>query len=138
MAGIEQALATALKELCAEKERIEIAISRLESLTGPTSSQAPRRGRKPGRKPGQGRPKNVRAPRSASPRNGKAGRSSKGSVQVGRLLSYIAANPWQRMELISTGMGVKSKVLKPQVKRLVVDAKLKAKGKARGTTYAVA
>jgi hypothetical protein len=55
--------------------------------------------------------------------------------QTDKLLEYIKGHPGQRMEIIANEMGQPSTLLAPLVKRLVAEKRIKAKGKARGTTY---
>jgi hypothetical protein len=58
--------------------------------------------------------------------------------QQARLYEYIKANPGQRMEQIVQGIGLGTNLLQPLIKRLVDERQIKAKGKARGTTYTAA
>jgi len=55
-----------------------------------------------------------------------------------KLHEYIEAHPDQRMEQISRGVGIRTGLLQPLIKRLLADRQIKARGKARGTTYTVA
>jgi hypothetical protein len=55
-----------------------------------------------------------------------------------KLHEYIEAHPHQRMEQISKGVGIRTGLLQPLIKRLLAERRIKAKGKARGTTYTVA
>lgn len=52
-----------------------------------------------------------------------------------RLLEAIRANPGQRMEDISSSLGVSSKVLGPYVKRLIGAQKVRTVGQKRATRY---
>jgi hypothetical protein len=54
-----------------------------------------------------------------------------------KLLAYIASNPGQRSEQIADGTGLPTKDLSLPIRRLLEAKKLKATGKARGTTYTV-
>jgi hypothetical protein len=58
--------------------------------------------------------------------------------QATRLHAFVKANPGLRMEQIVEGMKLDTALLAPLAKRLVDEKKLKAKGKARGTTYTAA
>jgi hypothetical protein len=55
-----------------------------------------------------------------------------------KLHEYIAGHPHERMEQISRGLGIRTGLLQPLIKRLLEEQQIKAKGKARGTTYTVA
>ena len=55
-----------------------------------------------------------------------------------QLLAYIEKNPEQRSEQIAEANKLTTGELVLPIKRLVADKKIKAKGKARGTTYTVA
>jgi hypothetical protein len=58
--------------------------------------------------------------------------------QADKLYDYIKSHPGERMEQICDGLGMKTNLLQPLAKRLLAEKRLKAKGKARGTTYTVA
>jgi hypothetical protein len=58
--------------------------------------------------------------------------------QAEKLYDYIKSHPGERMEQICEGLGMKTNLLQPLAKRLLAEKRLKAKGKARGTTYTVA
>ena len=58
--------------------------------------------------------------------------------QAEKLYDYIKSHPGERMEQICDGLGMKTNLLQPLAKRLLAEKRLKAKGKARGTTYTVA
>ena len=55
-----------------------------------------------------------------------------------KLHEYIAAHPGERMEQISKGLGIRTGLLQPLIKRLLGERRIKARGKARGTTYVAA
>jgi hypothetical protein len=55
-----------------------------------------------------------------------------------KLHEYIEAHPDQRLAQISRGVGNPTGLLQPLNKRLLADRQIKARGKARGTTYTVA
>ena len=55
-----------------------------------------------------------------------------------KLHEYIEAHPDQRMEQISRGVGIRTGLLQPLIKRLLAERQIKARGKARGTTYTAA
>ena len=55
-----------------------------------------------------------------------------------KLHEYIQAHPHERMEQISKGLGIRTGLLQPLIKRLLTERRIKARGKARGTTYTVA
>ena len=52
-----------------------------------------------------------------------------------QLLSHIDKNPEQRAEQIAQSVKLTTGELVLPIKRLLADKKIKAKGKARGTTY---
>jgi hypothetical protein len=54
-----------------------------------------------------------------------------------QLLGYIEKNPEQRSEQVADALKLTTGELALPLKRLVAEKKLKAKGKARGTTYTV-
>jgi hypothetical protein len=58
--------------------------------------------------------------------------------QAEKLYDYVKSHPGERMEQICDGLGMKTNLLQPLAKRLLAEKRLKAKGKARGTTYTVA
>ena len=60
------------------------------------------------------------------------------SVSLGSLVQRIGRLSEIRMEQICDGLGMKTNLLQPLAKRLLAEKRLKAKGKARGTTYTVA
>jgi hypothetical protein len=55
-----------------------------------------------------------------------------------QLLAYIAKNPEQRSEQIAEATKLTTGELVLPIKRLLTEKKVKAKGKARGTTYTAA
>jgi hypothetical protein len=55
-----------------------------------------------------------------------------------KLLAYIGKNPDQRAEQLARAHSVTTGELVLPIKRLLDDKKIKASGKARGTTYALA
>jgi hypothetical protein len=57
--------------------------------------------------------------------------------QAEKLYDYVKAHPGERMEQICDGLGMKTNLLQPLAKRLLAEKRLRAKGKARGTTYTV-
>jgi hypothetical protein len=58
--------------------------------------------------------------------------------QAEKLYDYVKSHPGERMEQICDGLGMKTNLLQPLAKRLLAEKRLRAKGKARGTTYTVA
>jgi predicted HTH transcriptional regulator len=57
--------------------------------------------------------------------------------QLAKLVAHIKANPDQRSEQISEATAIDSADLPLLLKKLVADKKVKRKGVARGTTYAL-
>jgi transcriptional regulator with XRE-family HTH domain len=74
---------------------------------------------------------------AGGPKRGRGGRSSDdaGGVTAEMLLREIAREPDRRMELLARSLGAPSQALAPLVKQLVAQGRVKARGKARGTTY---
>lgn len=58
-----------------------------------------------------------------------------GSVDADSLLSYVKNNPGQRGEEISAALGTDSKTVRPVMKQLIEDRKVKTKGERRGMAY---
>jgi hypothetical protein len=109
---------TELQELVrrAVFEQVEEALSNVTDLKGRRAAGV--RGRLPGRG-GKRSPKEIEA-------------------TTKKLLSHIEGNPNQRMEQISSALGIRTTLLQPCIKQLISEKKIKAKGKARGTTYLAA
>jgi hypothetical protein len=59
-----------------------------------------------------------------------------GAVDEDALLNYVRNNPGQRGEQISQALGTDSNTMRPVMKRLIEDKKVKTKGKRRGMQYA--
>ena len=55
-----------------------------------------------------------------------------------KLHEYIQAHPDQRMEQISKGVAIRTGLLQPLIKKLLSERRIRARGKARGTTYSAA
>jgi hypothetical protein len=89
----------------------------------------------------------ARAPRAATAdvdtsEDSPAGRRRKRSPRqlenaTRKLHEYIQAHPDERMEQISKGIGIRTGLLQPLIKKLLSERLIKARGKARGTTYTV-
>jgi hypothetical protein len=71
---------------------------------------------------------------------GRGGKRSPKEIEATtrKLLGHIEGNPNQRMEQISSALGIRTTLLQPCIKQLVADKKIKTRGKARGTTYLAA
>jgi len=69
-----------------------------------------------------------------------SGRRSPTQIQrtAAKLLAYITKNPGQRSEQISQGTKLSTADMALPLKKLLTEKKIKAKGKARGTTYTAA
>jgi hypothetical protein len=79
------------------------------------------------------------APAEPAPANRRRKRSPRQLVNATRKLhEYIQAHPNQRMEQISKGLGIRTGLLQPLIKKLLSERRIKARGKARGTTYTAA
>lgn len=74
----------------------------------------------------------VLAPNASSSR-----RSNRGGSSVDReeLLTYVRNNPGSRGEQIAEALGTDSKALRPVMKALIEDRKVKTAGERRGMTY---
>jgi hypothetical protein len=59
-----------------------------------------------------------------------------GAVDEAALLNYVRNNPGQRGEQISEALGTDSNTMRPVMKRLIEDKKVKTKGERRGMQYA--
>jgi hypothetical protein len=66
------------------------------------------------------------------------GRRIAGSLGVdeGTLLTYVTNNPGSRGEQIAEALGTDSTTMRPVMKRLIEDRKVKTRGQRRGMTYA--
>lgn len=87
-------------------------------------------GRKRGRPPGK-----ATAARKAKP--GKRMRRTAAHLEEDKqaLVDYVTANPGQRLEEISAGMGIDSKHLKRPALLLLGERTLRKEGERRGTRY---
>lgn len=75
---------------------------------------------------------------AAKTRRKKRGRKAKtGKISTEQLLAAIKAHNGERTEVIANGLGVSSKVFKPQLDALLAEGTVKRKGKARGSTLHV-
>ena len=61
-----------------------------------------------------------------------------GGVSSDALLRYISENPGQRGEQIAAALGTDSNTMRPVMKRLIEERKVKTKGERRGMSYAEA
>ena len=75
------------------------------------------------------------APRPATRRRKRSPRQLENATR--KLLEYIQAYPNERMEQITKGVGIRTGLLQPLIKKLLSERRIKARGKARGTTYTV-
>ena len=62
--------------------------------------------------------------------------SGNGTVSSDALLRYVSENPGQRGEQIAAALGTDSNTMRPVMKRLIEDRKVKTKGERRGMSYA--
>jgi hypothetical protein len=58
-----------------------------------------------------------------------------GSVDGDALLTYVMNNPGQRGEQIAAALGTDSTAMRPMMKRLIAERKVKTRGQRRGMTY---
>jgi hypothetical protein len=64
-------------------------------------------------------------------------RSASGAnVDEGTLLTYVRGNPGQRGEQIAQALGTDTKAMRPVMKRLIEDGKVRTRGERRGMQYA--
>jgi predicted HTH transcriptional regulator len=77
---------------------------------------------------------------SAVRHRGPAGRRSPEAIekQADKLFALITKNPDQRSEQIAQATGISTGDLVRPLRKLLAEKKIKASGKARGTTYAAA
>ncbi len=54
------------------------------------------------------------------------------------LLAYVRANPGQRGEQIAAALGTDATTMRPVMKRLIQEGKVRTEGQRRGMTYAAA
>jgi hypothetical protein len=57
---------------------------------------------------------------------------SGGAVDLAALLTYVTSNPGQRGEQIAATLGTDSTTMRPVMKRLIEERKIKTKGERRG------
>jgi hypothetical protein len=62
-------------------------------------------------------------------------RGGGGSVDATALLTYVSSHPGQRGEQIASALGTDTKAMRPVMKRLIEERKVKTKGERRGMTY---
>jgi hypothetical protein len=58
------------------------------------------------------------------------------TVDEGTLLNYVRSNPGQRGEHIAQALGTDTKAMRPVMKRLIENGKVRTKGERRGMQYA--
>jgi hypothetical protein len=74
------------------------------------------------------------------PQQARKSRSSGGSagVDAETLLRYVRENPGRRGEQISTALGTTSDAMRPTMKQLIEDGRVKVSGQRRATSYSPA
>jgi hypothetical protein len=82
---------------------------------------------------GNGRPP-VGRPAGSRGRRGRADLAQTAEA----ILKHLAKNPDSRAEQLADALGAPTKTLVGPLKQLMADKSIKRKGKARGTTYALA
>src|SRR5262245_10174589 len=79
------------------------------------------------------------APSAPAPKRGRATRGRRGQREIealrDKLLASIAAQPGQRAEDISAGLGTKTAEIAQPLRRLVADRLVRTEGARRGTRY---
>lgn len=84
------------------------------------------------------RPSKVTKPKKITSGAGGRRTPEEMSAQAAGLFSYINANPGVSAEAIAKELGVETKELPGPLKLLLKEKKIRASGKARGTTYTAA
>ena len=108
----------------------------LEKLSGTKAAPAPA----PAKKAAAEAP----APKKGKPGPKKGGRKPKHSADEldkvgGKVTDFLKANPDSTIEAIGKGIGLKTDIIRPAIKKLMdIDKKLKKKGQKRATTYHLA
>lgn len=74
-------------------------------------------------------PETVEEPRRAR------GHSRERGVSPDAILEHVKANPGQRSEQIAQALGTDSVAMRPVMKRLIEEHKVRTKGQKRGMTY---
>jgi hypothetical protein len=59
-----------------------------------------------------------------------------GAVDSGTLLDYVTKHPGSRGEQIAAALGTDTTTMRPTMKRLIEERKVRTKGERRGMTYA--
>jgi hypothetical protein len=65
-----------------------------------------------------------------------AARKQGAKVEPEKVVAYLTKNPGSSANEIASALGTDAVGLRPTVKELIADKRVKAKGKARGTRYA--
>lgn len=86
--------------------------------------------KKPTLRPGKPKPKGERTARDTGRRS-----PEEMSQLAARLFTHINAHPGARAEEIAEKLGMETKELPAPIKMLLKEKKIRATGKARGTTY---
>jgi hypothetical protein len=60
------------------------------------------------------------------------------AVDADAILDYVAANPGQRGEQIAAALGTESNTMRPVMRKLIQDGKVRTQGERRGMTYSKA
>jgi hypothetical protein len=118
---------TRLRAMISQATRDEVSEA-IRKMLGEGGSAGGGRGR------GRGRPRALAGGTDALGRRRKR-TEAQIEQQTSKLYDYIKGHPGERMETISRELGLPSTLLAPLAKRLVEEKRIKAKGKARGTTY---
>jgi predicted ArsR family transcriptional regulator len=64
--------------------------------------------------------------------------SSRATIERDDLMAYISAHPGQRGAEIAEALGTDTISMRPTMKRLIEEGKIKAQGRARAMTYSPA
>lgn len=83
----------------------------------------------------QGRAKRAKAIPTVKVRAGGKRTPKQIEAQATKLFDYIKANPCQRAEQIASGLRMETGDMSLPIKKLLAAGRIKAQGKARGTTY---
>jgi hypothetical protein len=60
------------------------------------------------------------------------------AVDAAAILDYVAANPGQRGEQIAAALGTESNTMRPVMRKLIEEGKVRTQGERRGMTYSKA
>jgi hypothetical protein len=122
-----------LKPLVEEYTRLEAAAAALQGVGGSTSAAAPStpRRRGPGRPPGSGRKKAVKATaaKTGRPAKRRAGRRKGSGTRAAEALSFVQGQPGITIPELAAKMGIKQNYLYRVLPGLEQEKKVEKKGR---------